>query len=250
LWCQQAPTTPKSSPPRSSSTSRLDLSFGPAVSNPEGKAAAEKLLQALGGPAKVNGVKTLHQNVVALEQGQRIEIDQSIVYPDKQAQRLTMAQRKMLLVTTSTDAFMVVGEQARSLPPDQRDLLAATLKHDFINVLQHIDDPKYIFNANGQENLDGAAATVVDVEAEGIATRWWIASDGKLLRERYAGEHGQIQIMTYSDWKNFGGLQYPTKYETFDEAGRPELSMTLIAMQLNPVVNPRIFLRPAAVAGR
>jgi hypothetical protein len=245
LLCQEAPAKPQSPPARSSSGSRLELSFGPTASNPEGRAAAEKFMQALGGAAKVNAIKTLHQNVIALEQGQRIELDQSIVYPDKQAQRLTMAQRKMLLVTTPSDAFMVVGEQVQNLPPDQRALLDATLKHDFINVLQHLDDPKYIFNATGQHSLGGAEATVVDVEADGIPTRWWIGSDGRLLQERYLGEGGKVQVMTYSDWKSFGGLQYPTKYETFNEAGQPELSMTLTAMQLNPAVSPRIFQRPA-----
>lgn len=245
LLCQQAPANPQSSPTRNSSSSKLELSFGPTASNAEGKTAAEKLLQALGGPAKVNGVKTLRQTVVALKQAQRIELEQSIAYPDKQAQRLTIGQRKMLLVTTPSDAFMVVGEQVQNLPPAQRDLLNATLRHDFINILQHINDPKYIFAATGQEQLNGVKATMVNVEADGIPTRWWIASDGKLLRERYSGENGEIEFMNYSDWKNFGGLQYPTKYESFDEAGQPELRMTLTAMQVNPALSPSLFHRPA-----
>ena len=51
--------------------------------------------------------------------------------------------------------------------------------------------------------------------------------------------------MTYADWKNFDGLQYPTKYEMFNDAGQLELSMTLTGMVVNPIVSPRLFQRPA-----
>ena len=48
------------------SGSDLILDFGPTVSNAEGKQAAKRFLQAMGGAAKVNAVKTLHQTVVAV----------------------------------------------------------------------------------------------------------------------------------------------------------------------------------------
>jgi hypothetical protein len=245
LICQQEPAKPRSSAPQSSSGSTLDLRFGPTFSNAEGKAAAERLLRALGGPATVNAVKSLRQSVVALQQGQRIEVDQSIVYPDKQAQKVITPQGKMLLVITPSDAFMAVGGQVQNLRYVQRTSLDSALKHDPVNVLQHINDPKYIFTATGQESLDGAEATVVDVEADGVPTRWWIGADGRLLRERSSGEGGKIQTMVYSEWKNFGGLRYPTKYEVYSEGGKPVLSMTLTTMEVNPVVSPKLFQRPS-----
>ncbi len=244
LLCQQPPSNPQASP-KSSSPSTLIVGFGPTQSNAEGKVAAEKLLQALGGAAKVNSVKTLHQTVTAVDQGRRVEIEQSIAYPDKQAQMVRMPQGKALLVVTPTDAFMVVGGQAQDLPPDQRTSLDAALKHDPINVLQHINDPNYVFVASGHEDVDGAHATVVDVEAEGIPTRWWIGTDGKLLRERSYGEGGKPETMIYSAWKAFDGLQYPTKYDTLNEAGQPKLTMTLTSMQVNPVISPGLFKRPS-----
>jgi hypothetical protein len=245
LLCQQAPANPQSSPPRNSSSSTLVVGFGPTSSNAEGLAAANKLLQALGGAAKVNAVKTLRQTVVGSRQGRRLEIEQTIAYPDKQAQKVMTPQGKVLLVVTPKDAFTVIEGEAQDLPQDQRSSLNTTLKHDFINVLQHINDPNYIFVANGNQNLDGLEATTVDVEAAGVPTRWWIGPDGKLLRERYYAEGGKLETMTYAAWKNFDGLQYPTKYEMFKEAGQPELSMTLTGMVVNPVVSPRLFQRPA-----
>jgi hypothetical protein len=242
LISQQTPVQP-----RKSSGSQLTLNFGPTVSNPEGKAAADRFLQAMGGPATVNAVKSLRQTVVALRQGQRMELEQSIVYPDKQAQRMTLPQGRALLVVTPTDAFMVLGGRLQNLPPIERAALDATLQHDFINILQQINDPKYVFVATGHEKVGNAEATVVDVEADGVPTRWWIATDGKLLRERYSdmGAGGGIQTMTYADWKSFGGLKYPTKYELFDEAGQPPMTMTLTAMEVNATVDPKLFERPA-----
>ena len=242
----------QTSKPQSSTTASsgpvLDLSFGPTGSNAEGKAAAQRFLQAMGGGAKVNAVKSLSQNVVAIRQGQRFEIDETIVYPNQQAQRMKLPQGTTLLVVTPSDAFTVVAGYARNLPPTQRAALDATLKHDFINVLHHIDDPKYIFAAAGHERIAGAEATIVDVEADGIPTRWWIGTDGKLLQERYSDMsiNETIQTMTYSDWKNFDGLLYPTKYEMFNEARQPQMSMTLTRMEVNPAVGPQFFQRPIA----
>ena len=238
----QSPTTATSSGPV------LDLSFGPTGSNPEGKAAANRFLQAMGGAARVDAVKSLSQSVAATRQGQRFEIEETIVYPNQQAQRMKLPQGMTTLVVTPSDAFTVVGGYARDLPPAQRAALNGTLKHDFINVLQHIDDPKYIFAAAGHEKIGGAQATIVDVEADGIPTRWWIATDGKLLQERYSdmSVNETIQTMKYSDWKNFGGLQYPTQYEMFNEAGQPQMSMTLTRMEVNPALGPQFFQRPTA----
>jgi len=246
LICQEKPAKPQNSAPKSSG-SELVLNFGPTASNAEGIAATDRFLQAMGGPARVNAVKSLRQTVVALRQGQRLELEQSIVYPDKQAQKMTLPQRKALLVVTPTDAFMVVGGRLQNLPPTQRAALDATLQHDFINILQRINDPKYVFVATGHEKVGSAEATVVEVEADGVPTRWWIATDGRLLQERYSdmGAGGGIQTMTYSDWKSFGGLSYPTKYELFNEAGQPQMTMTLTAMEVNFAMDRKLFERPA-----
>ena len=241
LFSQQTSAKPQDQHP----TGTMVLNFGPTESNPEGKAAAEKLLQALGGATEVNGVKTLHQTVISLRQGQKIDIEQTIVYPNKQAQTVTLPQGKVTTVVTPTIAFIARGNQVQGFPNNQRAAFDATLQHDFINVLQHINDPKYVFVALGQEKVRGQGATVVDVEADGVPTRWWIAPDGKLLQERYSDmtQGGAMQTMVYLDWKNFGGLKYPTRYQ-MTQPGQPEITMTLTAMEVNATVNPKVFEMP------
>lgn len=247
LLCQQTPARPQAPVPRRTGT--MTLNFGPTESNPAGMAAAEKLLQALGGPQKVNSVKSLRQTVAGVRQGQHIDVDQTIVYPSEQIQRMRMPEGTISLVVTPRDAFMVRGTLVENLPQAQRDALNQALKHDPINVLQHINDPKYIFVAAGQEKVGGAQATIVDVEANGVPTRWWIGEDGKLLQERYSDlEHAgtSTQTMVYSDWKSFGGLEYPTKYVMFEGSAQPQMTMTLTALEVNPEVSPKIFERPAS----
>jgi zinc protease len=219
----------------------------PAGSNAAGKAAVAKLLQALGGSGKVDAVKTLHQNVTMVQQGSEIKIDQSIVYPDRQAQKIALPQGELLQVVTPDASFMVMGPQVRDLPTNQRNSELSSLKHDFVNVLQHVGDSKYTFTANGQEKLGDIEATVVDVNADGAPTRWWIGGDGKLLQEQSPtlGQSGPTtQTMKYSDWKNFDGLLYPTKYEMLEGAGEQAVTITLSTMEVNAAIDPKLFLKP------
>jgi outer membrane lipoprotein-sorting protein len=215
----------------------------PAGSNAEGMAAAAKLLQSLGGVAKLSAVKTLHQSFVMAQQGEEMKVDQSIVYPDKQAQKMSMPQGEMLQVVTSAIAFMVMGSQVRDLPPDMHSAELTALKRDFINVLQHANDAKYSFTAGPREKLGDVEATVVDVNADGAQTRWWIDANGTLLQERFTEARQTIMTIKYSDWKSFDGLMYPTKYEMLngDEAGG---NLTMSAMEVNAAVDPKLFEKP------
>ncbi len=219
----------------------------PTGSTAEGKAAVARVMEAMGGAAKVNSVKTLHQNISLSQQGQDIKIDQSIVYPDKLAQKIALPQGELLQVVTSTAAFMAMGPQVRDLPPSQRARETDGMKRDFLNVLQHINDPKFTFTAGNKEKIGDSEATVVEVNAEGSETRWWVGADGKLLQEQYSevGQQGPATLtMKYSEWKSFDGLQYPTKYEVASGGPGGAVTMTLDAMQVNATVDPKLFEKP------
>ena len=195
----------------------------------------------------MNAVKTLRQRVIVVRQGQQFEIDQSIVYPDKQVQKISLPQGKLLRVVSPTVAFTVIGTQVLDLPPIERTSSRVALKHDFINVLQHVNKANYRFSAIRNERVGDAEASVLDVNADGVQTRWWIGADGKLLQERFTAvedDGATTQTMKYSKWKSFSGLEYPTKYEMFSDAGPSRLSMTLAAMEVNVAVDPKVFEKP------
>jgi hypothetical protein len=172
-------------------------------------------------------------------------IDQSTVYPDRQAQKIVYPNGVIWQVVSPEAAFIEVA-QVQDLTPSQRDAVAAQLKRDFLNVLQHADDPKYTFSANGKEKLGDTEATVVDVNADGLAVRWWIGSDGTLLQEEHteAGAQGQqTYTIKYSKWDSFDGLKYPTKMELFAN-GTEQTSEVLNDMKVNPEIDPKLFDRP------
>ena len=218
----------------------------PAGSNAEGKAAAEKLLLAIGGPAKVYAVKTLHQSFTMEQQGAEMEIDQSIVYPDKQAQKIKLPQGDVLQVVTRESAFVAMQDKVRVLPPAVQKSELDGLRRDFLNVLQHAADPKYTFNATGNEKVGDVEAVVVDVNADGATTRWWVGPDGLLLQEQFTEvtRSGPATVMMkYSDWKSFDGLLYPQKYGMFN-GDEPAGSMTLNTMEVNAAIDPKLFEKP------
>lgn len=217
-----------------------------AGGNPEGKAAIARLSEAMGGAAKVASVKTLLQHLTLTQENAKMKIEQSTVYPDKQAQKVVYPNGVIWQVVTPEAAFIEVAK-VEDLTPSQRDAVAAQLKRDFLNVLQHADNPKYTFSANGKEKLGDTDATVVDVNADGLAVRWWISPDGTLLQEEHteAGPQGaQTYTTKYSQWESFDGLKYPTKMEMLAD-GTKQGSEVLNDMKVNPEIDPLIFKRPA-----
>jgi zinc protease len=216
-------------------------------SNPEGKAAVARLIDAVGGAAKVNAVKSVHQSISMVQQGSEIITEESIVYPDKEAQRISLPQGELLQVVTPEAAFMAMGDHVQELPPSQVASDVASLKRDMLNVLQHTGDAKYTFSATGKEKLDDGEAVIVDIDADGAATRWWIDGNGKLVREEFSdiGQAGPETVtVEYSDWKDFGGLVLPTKFEMSSGEGQDATSMTLTAVEVNATIDPKLFEKP------
>jgi zinc protease len=218
----------------------------PPGSNPEGKAAIAKLVEAVGGAAKVAAVKTVHQHLSMKQEGVQIKIDQNTVYPDKQTQTISMPNGEVRQVVTPAAAFLVMRMKSQDLTPSQLALVISAMKRDFLSVLQHLNDPNYTFNARGKEKLDGAEATVVEVNADGVPARWWIGADGTLLQVEFseAGKSGPETFTTkYLRWLSFDGLQYPTIMASFSR-GVPQSRMILSDMEVNHEVDPKLFERP------
>lgn len=81
LAVQALPATAQGSPSKKESKPTDSAVVKPAAN--DGRAAVDRLIQALGGAAKVNAVRTLRQTITMEQQGQRVVVDQSVAYPDK-----------------------------------------------------------------------------------------------------------------------------------------------------------------------
>ena len=211
--------------------------------NAEGRAAIAKLIQYIGGAAQLATLKSLELDMKTTQEGVEARIDQSTVYPDKQVLIVKYERGAIRQVLTPNAAFMLMGVREREIPQAQREWMVTALKCDFLNVLQHASDPKYSFTAKGKESLGDTEATIVDVDADGTAIRWWISPDGKLLQDERASPtaSGTMKFSTkYSLWRKFDGLNYPTRQELFSQGALQSLTKVGDVI-VNQPVDPKLF---------
>ncbi len=226
----------------------------PAVSNPEGKALASKVADALGGAAKV---KSVHAIRAKLEQQSQEEqsppVEITVVFPDRMHVAMESPMGPMNVVFTSTSAFMSAQGQVRDIPASQKKESLDQIKRDITFIAQHADDPKFTFTANGSEKIGDVEAKIVDINADGTPTRWYVdPKTGRVLRERFTamGRSGPFQSENdFSDWKSFDGLTLPAK-QVSKKDGKETSTVTFTEVHVNPQVDPKLFEKPANPNGQ
>ncbi len=225
----------------------------PAASNAEGKALLTKVIEAMGGAAKIDSVKAMHQVGTMTAKGpqgeMQIKSDVLVSYPDRIRSRLETPQGAMTIVLSPAAAFMAAGGRTMALPVPLKEDSAAELKRDEFVVAQHANDPKYTFTAGSAEDVGGVQARVLDINADGAKTRWWVdPGTGRILRMAYSGMSMQGPVertVELSDWKAVDGLMLPFK-RVIAENGQPQGTIELQEVQVNPPVDPKEFEKPAA----
>jgi hypothetical protein len=159
----------------------------------------------------------------------------------------------MNVVFTSTSAFMAAQGQVRDIPASQRKESLDQIKRDITFIAQHADDPKFTFTANGSEKIGDVETKIVDINADGTPTRWYIdPKTGRVLRERFTamGRSGPFQSENdFSDWKSFDGLTLPAK-QVSKQDGKETSTVTFTEIHINPQVDPKLFDKPASKSGQ
>jgi zinc protease len=239
--------------------SEKSSSSGPAPSakkesNPEGKALAAKVVQALGGAEKLNGVKAL-KSAFTVDQktgpmAGQIQAESTIVYPDHMKVDMTMPQGSFSIVVTPAAAFVESGGQVvQELPPSRREDSMAQIHRDLIYIGQHVSDPAFTFAASGNEKSGDVNTAIVDVSGPGVDMRWFVdPQSGKIIRETYQsmGRSGPENSETaFSDWRPVNGLNIPF-HRANKQNGQDSNTTQFTSFELNPQVDPKIFEKPAS----
>ena len=224
----------------------------PAASNPEGKALAAKVVESMGGAAKL---KTVHAIQAKLSQESKekeeaaSQLTLTIVYPDHMHLAMDSPMGPMAVVFTPTGAFMAAQGQVRPIPPSGAKESLEQIKRDPTFIASRVDDPKFTFTANGSEKVGNVDAKIVDVNADGTALRWYVdPARGVLLRESYTatGNSGPFQGETdLSEWKSFDGVSFPTRHVNKQD-GKESSVVTFTEVHINPQLDPKLFDKPAA----
>lgn len=235
-------------------TSSAPAAQGKKESNPEGKALAAKVVQALGGAEKLNSVKSL-KSAFTLDQktgpmpGQ-IQAESTIVYPDHMKVDMTMPQGSFSIIVTPAAAFVESGGQVvQELPPSRRDESLAQIHRDLIYIAQHASDPAFTFAASGSEKSGDINTAIVDVSGPGVDMRWFVdPQSGKVVRETYQsmGRSGpENDETTFSDWRPVNGLNIPF-HRANKQNGQDASATQFASFELNPQVDAKIFEKPAS----
>jgi hypothetical protein len=223
-----------------------------AASNPEGKALAAKVVDSMGGAAKLKTVRALKAKLAQQAGDQPAsQLDLIIVYPDRMHLVVDSPAGAMTIVFAPAGGFMAAQGQVRPIPPAGARESLEQIKRDPTFIAAHVDDPKFTFTANGSEKIGNVDARTVDVNADGTAIRWFVdPHSGVILRESYKamGPSGPFEGETeFSEWKSFDGVSVPTRHVNKQD-GKESSVVTFSDVHINPAVDPKLFDKPAPAA--
>jgi len=223
----------------------------PAASNAEGRALAGKVVDAMGGLAKLKTVKSLHASLSESEAdgGPSAAVEVTIVFPDRMHVDVQTPQGALTIVVTPDAGFVsATGMGLRDMPPGQKHETALQIRRDLVYIGQHIDDPTFIFSAGGTEKIGDVEARIVDVSAGDMTVRWFVdPASGHILRESYetvgrsGPAHGETEL---SDWKTTDGITLPALHKN-KQNGQDSSVVEFTKVEFNPTIDPKLFEKPA-----
>ncbi|MGH9556503.1 MAG: hypothetical protein ACRD2Y_11850, partial [Terriglobales bacterium] len=220
-----------------------------------GKALLAKVIEGLGGKAKVDAVKAIRLKATMLQktpQGDMsMDVEAVMAFPDRMHMVMRLPMGEVTTVLTGTGGFMVVTGMTRELPPPMKAEMVKDAKREMITVAQHADDPKYVFTAGGTEKVGEVETHILDINADGPQARWYVdPRSGRVLRASY-----QVMEMTgpaervvdYSEWKTVDGITLPMKNKITSN-GQDSGAVEATEVVINPAMDPKLFEKPAAPA--
>jgi zinc protease len=232
----------------------------PTTSNDEGKALAAKVVAAMGGEAKLAGIRSVKTKINLLQktpQGEfTIPVETVLVYPDHLHAEMQTPGGTMDIVVTPETAFMAfVGRGMRDLPGSQKTESLEQIKRDPIFIASHAtnNDANIFFHAGGTEKVGDVEARVVDVNSDGAYLRWFVdPQTGHILKETYPtlSQSGPAQGETeMDDWKLLSGITIPTVRHN-KQNGQDSSTATYTALEINPTVDAKLWEKPAATGAQ
>ncbi len=225
----------------------------PAASSADGRALLAKVIDGLGGAAKVQSVHALRLKSAVdakTEQGEfNIDLDQLVAFPDRSWQKVGLPMGDITIVTTPAASFVVTAQGTEDMPDAQKEDAMNQLKTSEIQVAQHADDPKYTFTAAGTAKVEGMDTQILEVNADGAHAQWFV--DSKTGRVVRTSEHAvdmagpAERVLDFSDWKEFGGISFPTKAKITRD-GQDGGSVEVKDVEINPAVDEKLFVKPTS----
>jgi zinc protease len=225
----------------------------PTATTPEARALVGKIVRAIGDPSRLRDIRSLRSQVAItakLPQGEmQAQIETTAVLPDRLRQKMTMPMGEMVMVATPDSAFVITPMGPRDLPASQKENLFREFKRTPLLIASQADDPSITFTTAGTQRVGNVDAVILDVRGKDVEVRYFVdPATGRVLRAsgRGMGPTGPgEQAIDFTEWRTFDGLTLPSK-GTVTMNGEPSGSMEIIAYEINPAVDLKLFDKPAA----
>jgi len=217
----------------------------------EAKALLAKVIEALGGAAKLQSVKAIHriaaENRVTPMGEIPITTDATIVLPDQLRQVMQTPQGDVMMVATPSAAFMAGPMGTQDLPASAKQQIGQELKKNMIYVAQHANDGSVSVALGQAQKIGDVNAQALDITSGGAKITWFVdPSSGRILRTQSQQEtqQGPAEVVTdLSDWKPVDGVMFAFTTKS-TQNGQPSSSGTIKEIQVNPTVDPKQFEKP------
>jgi zinc protease len=246
------PPPPGSAKDSSKDDAKEDAGPKATESNAEGKALAAKVVAAMGGEAKLAGIKSLKAKLTITRKTPQgdfpLPMETMIVFPDHLHADMQTPNGAMEIVVSPDAAFMAMpGQGVHDFPANQKAESLEQIKRDPIFIAAHWKDANVFFHAGGTEKIGSVEARIVDVNAAGAAIRWFVdPQTGHILKETYRtlGQSGPVQGETaMENWQTVGGVTIPLIRKN-KQNGEDSSSAEYTSLEVNPAVDPKIFEKP------
>jgi zinc protease len=234
-------------------TQPLEETPKPTASNQEGKALAAKVVAAMGGEAKLAAIKSVKATITLTQKTPQgdfpMQMESVIIYPDHLHAAMQTPNGTINIVVTPSAAFMELPNgQTQAWPENRQAESLDQIKRDPIFIAAHVNDPKVIFHAEGNEKVGDIETRIVDVNVDGAPIRWFVdPQTGHIIKETYPtlGQHGPVQGETdLHEWKALNGITLPTVRHNKQD-GQDSSTAEYTAIEFNPAIDPKLFDKPA-----
>ncbi len=188
-----------------------------AESLEEGMSLLKKSLAALGGVEKLKQVTNFQLMMEATQVTPMGEMTMdgtmSVVLPDKVNMTLNTPQGEITMIINTDKGMMKSPTGSMPMPPQQRESILSNVKHDPIYIAQNLDkfDVQFVGKTTFGEN---PALDLLVREGEDTyhlylnpETYYLLGLSSQEMTQQGPGRVDQF----YSDYKNFGGIQFSTK---------------------------------------
>jgi zinc protease len=226
------------------------------ASNPEGEALITKVVEAMGGEAKLKSIQAVQLDINSTQKTPQGEIPMTvtttIAFPDRMHVAAKGPMGEFTMVVSPESAFVSVAHMGvQDLPESRKQETLTQIKRELIYIGQHAKDPSFVFAAGDSEKIGDVDTKVLDVSGDGVNMRLYVdPQTGHVLRETYQamGRSGPVPTETdLSDWKTSDGLTLPYLHKN-KQNGEESGTVQYTAVQINPTLDPKLFEKPAAEA--